>query len=107
MCEPHYCGCARLSGRLFFIAVQTVWMAFSLGGFHQKGEEVQTQSTQTVSVQEAGEILGIGRVLAYRLAKSGELPVLRLGQRRLRVPTAALEEWMKHPDGASGKKEEE
>lgn len=48
-------------------------------------------ATKTCSVEEAGEILGIGRSVAYRLAKLGELPVLRLG-RNLRVPLAALDD---------------
>jgi excisionase family DNA binding protein len=44
----------------------------------------------TISVEEAAERLGIGRGLAYDLARSGKLPVLRLG-RRLRVPLGALQ----------------
>ncbi len=43
----------------------------------------------TLTVEEAGELLGISRYAAYRAASSGELPVLRLG-RRLLVPTARL-----------------
>ena len=41
----------------------------------------------------AGEILGIGRSLAYDLARRGEfpVPVLRVGT-QFRVPTAALRE---------------
>lgn len=36
----------------------------------------------TMSVEEAARQLGIGRTLAYELAKRGELPgVLRLGRR--------------------------
>ena len=38
--------------------------------------------SQTVTVEQAGAMLGIGRGLAYELAKRGELPgVLRLGGR--------------------------
>ncbi len=43
----------------------------------------------TISVEEAGELLGISRRSAYRAAARGELPTLRLG-RRLVVPTAKL-----------------
>jgi len=43
----------------------------------------------TLSVEEAGELLGVGRSLAYQKAASGELPSIRLG-RRLVVPTAAI-----------------
>ena len=45
---------------------------------------------QTLKIEEAAQILGIGRQTAYSLANSGRLPTLRLG-RRLVVPIAALE----------------
>ena len=41
------------------------------------------------TVTEAGELLGISRAFAYELVARGELPVVRLGRRRL-VPKAAL-----------------
>ena len=48
-------------------------------------------SSVTLSVEEAGRWLGVGRSLAYELARRGELPgVLRLG-RRLVVSRPALE----------------
>jgi excisionase family DNA binding protein len=42
------------------------------------------------TVPQAGERLGISRDLAYKLAREGRLPVLRLGG-RLVVPKARLE----------------
>ena len=48
------------------------------------------RSAETVDIETAGRILGIGRGLAYRLAQRGELPTLRLG-RRLVVPRAQLD----------------
>ncbi len=45
---------------------------------------------QTVSVEDAGKILGIGRNTAYDAAKSGQLPTIRIG-RKIRVPKVALE----------------
>jgi excisionase family DNA binding protein len=42
-----------------------------------------------LTVSEAGELLGISRAFAYELVARGELPVIRLGRRRL-VPKAAL-----------------
>jgi excisionase family DNA binding protein len=42
-----------------------------------------------VSVREAAELLGISRAFAYELVARGELPVIRLGRRRL-VPKVAL-----------------
>jgi excisionase family DNA binding protein len=44
----------------------------------------------TVSVEEAGRILGISRGAAYTHARDGSLPSIRLGKRLL-VPKAALE----------------
>ncbi len=46
----------------------------------------------TLTVEEAGELLGISRQSAYRAA-AGELPALRVG-RRLIVPTARLLEML-------------
>jgi excisionase family DNA binding protein len=43
-----------------------------------------------VSVEEAAQLLGIGRSLAYEAARRGELRTVRLG-RRLLVPVAAIE----------------
>ena len=45
---------------------------------------------RTYTVEEAGTLLGVCRNTAYALAKSGELPTIRLG-RRLLVPKAALD----------------
>jgi excisionase family DNA binding protein len=45
---------------------------------------------QTLTVEEAAALLGIGRNSAYQAVASGQLPVLRIG-RRLLVPRAALE----------------
>ena len=35
------------------------------------------------SVEEAAKLLGIGRSAAYEAARSGELPVIRIGRRWL------------------------
>ena len=42
---------------------------------------------------EAAEVLGIGRTKIYSLLSSGELPAVRVG-RSIRVPAAALQEWL-------------
>lgn len=39
----------------------------------------------TVSVERAAELLGISRAYAYQRIKSGEMPVVRLGVRRVRI----------------------
>lgn len=46
-------------------------------------------SSLVMTVEEAAEVLGISRGLAYELVRRGELPALRLG-RRLVVPRRRL-----------------
>lgn len=43
----------------------------------------------TLTVEQAGQLLGLSRSSAYRAAARGELPTLRFG-RRLLVPTGRL-----------------
>ncbi|NQX11829.1 helix-turn-helix domain-containing protein [Microbacteriaceae bacterium VKM Ac-2855] len=43
----------------------------------------------TITVEEAGEVVGIGRASAYAAVRSGELPSIRIG-RRVVVPVPAL-----------------
>lgn len=50
------------------------------------------QTMETLSVPEAGRLLGVGRVTAFRLAHEGFIPAMRVGQRKLRVPKVALQE---------------
>lgn len=49
----------------------------------------ELRSSPTISVGTYGQLMGIGRSLAYRLARDGSIPVIRLG-RRLRIPSAAV-----------------
>lgn len=50
-------------------------------------------SAVTISVEEAGQLLGIARGTAYKAARNGDLPVVRVGKRYL-VPRAALEQML-------------
>jgi excisionase family DNA binding protein len=43
----------------------------------------------TVSVPEAGRLLGVGRSCAYEAAERGEIPVIRIGRLK-RVPKLVL-----------------
>jgi excisionase family DNA binding protein len=47
----------------------------------------------TVSVEEAGRLLGISRGAAYARAGDGSLPTIRLGKRLL-VPKSALDKML-------------
>jgi len=58
---------------------------------------MESPKTRTISVPEAGEILGIGRNAAYDAAKAGQIPTIRIG-RLLRVPVNALERMLEQGD---------
>ena len=45
---------------------------------------------ETLTVEEAAKVLGVGRNTAYEAVRRGEIPSIRVG-RRLVVPKAALE----------------
>lgn len=47
----------------------------------------------TLSVEEAGEMLGISRQTAYELSRSVGFPKIRIG-RRILVPLDQLKEWI-------------
>ncbi len=49
----------------------------------------ELHSSPTISVETYAQLMGIGRSLAYNLARDGSIPVIRLG-RRLRIPSAAV-----------------
>ena len=51
---------------------------------------MESSQRLTMTVKEAGDALGISRATAYMLAGSGQIPTIRLGERRLVVPRAAL-----------------
>jgi excisionase family DNA binding protein len=59
-----------------------------------------TNERQTLTVEEAAVLLGIGRNSAYQAIARGDLPALRLG-RRLLIPRAALERRLAEVRGAS------
>ncbi|MCB8815728.1 helix-turn-helix domain-containing protein [Desulfosporosinus shakirovi] len=54
-----------------------------------------TKETLTLTIPQVAEILGISRGLAYQLARSGQLPVLRLGNRML-MSRIRLDEFIKN-----------
>ena len=57
----------------------------------QKAFPVEHDSEcRTVSIEDAGRILGISRGSAYAAAASGDIPTIKIGKRLL-VPKAALE----------------
>lgn len=51
------------------------------------------KTTPTISVEDAGKVLGLSKDSAYKAANAGQIPTLRFG-RRILVPTAALLEML-------------
>ena len=49
-----------------------------------------TIEPKTMTVPEAGKVLGLGRGASYAAAERGEIPTIRIG-RLLKVPVRALE----------------
>ena len=45
---------------------------------------------RTYNIEEAARLLGIGRNQAYEAARTGQIPTIQIGKRRL-VPKAALD----------------
>lgn len=53
----------------------------------------EAQAKMLLTVEEAVDLLGIGRTLGWRLVQEGKLPSVRLG-RCVRVPRQELEAWV-------------
>jgi excisionase family DNA binding protein len=51
------------------------------------------RARDTLTVDEAAAVLGVGRSSAYAAANSGDLPVIRIGKRLL-VPVGALRQML-------------
>lgn len=64
----------------------------------EQRDEIAQQPTRPLpervllTVEEAGEQLGIGRTLLYKLIANGEIESIRIGRLR-RVPTAAIQDY--------------
>jgi len=53
----------------------------------------------TYSVLEAARVLGIGTRSVYEAIRDGRLPALKIGRKpKLRIPRAAIEELLRHPE---------
>ncbi len=55
----------------------------------------------TITVEEAAQILGIGRSAAYEAVARGQLPIRRIG-RRIFVPVPALMAWLGSTEAEAG-----
>lgn len=59
-------------------------------GKYENRHKINCSWRETLSVEEAGRLLGISRSSAFQAAANGQLPVIKIGKRLL-VPRAALE----------------
>jgi excisionase family DNA binding protein len=68
-------------------------------GGGRRGLPCQTtvDNRSCITIPEAAKMLGISRNFAYELAKRGELPVLKLGNRKL-IPRVRLEKMLEKGD---------
>jgi excisionase family DNA binding protein len=56
--------------------------------------EARESLPPVLRVEEMAQVLSIGRSLAYELCRQPGFPVVRLGDKVLRVPTEALFRWI-------------
>jgi hypothetical protein len=63
-------------------------------------------ATATLSVPEAGRLLGLDRNASYEAARRGDLPVLEFGRKK-RVPCVALQRMLAEARPRSSEKLEE
>ena len=65
----------------------------------KSGNSLETSETLCISIPEAARLLGVSRNTGYEMARLGQLPVLKCGQRRLVVPKAALKRMLEEASG--------
>ena len=58
-------------------------------GTKMERSEAMNVECLTLTVTEAGKVVGLGRNAAYAAARRGEIPTIRIG-RRILVPKAGL-----------------
>ena len=54
------------------------------------GDLLDVAQHPTLTIPDAGRVLGVGRSQSFELARTGVLPIIRLSPRRAVVSTAAL-----------------
>jgi excisionase family DNA binding protein len=53
-------------------------------------DNLESDETLCISITAAAKMLGVSRNTGYEMARLGQLPTIRCGQRRLVVPKVAL-----------------
>jgi excisionase family DNA binding protein len=62
-------------------------------------DKLEPDETLCISVTAAAKLLGVSRNTGYEMARLGQLPTIKCGQRRLVVPKAALLKMLEEPKG--------
>ena len=57
----------------------------------------------TYSVREAADMLGVSLDTAYNAARTGQIPSIKIGAKRIRIPAAAFDRLLN--EGNTGKPE--
>ena len=60
----------------------------------ERDAAARAEAARTISIEQAALLLGVGRSSAYAYAKSGALPVIRIGKRQ-RINKAKFEELLR------------
>lgn len=55
----------------------------------------QKNERLAISVAEASEVLGVSRNLMYKMVHEGIIPSIRLGERRIVIPLATLDQYLR------------
>lgn len=66
--------------------------------FTLRGVSLLEDNKKAYSIQELARELGIGRSLAYKLVKEGEIPSIQLGRRKI-VPKAYVDRFLSEKIG--------
>lgn len=67
----------------------------------QEKNSLNSSEILCISIPAAAHRLGVSRGTGYLMAKTGQLPVIRCGERRLVVPLSALRRMLEGKDDGS------
>ena len=57
-------------------------------------DDIKPKKTACYTVPELADTLGLSTETVYRGIRRGEIPHLRIGQRRLILPRASIDRWL-------------
>ena len=63
-------------------------------------DKLEPDETLCISVTTASRLLGVSKNTGFKMARLGQLPTIRCGQRRLVVPKAALMKMLQEANGS-------